>query len=183
MTAPLSILSLAFLAGVALGLATDAMGWYGLAVALVALAGSAAILRGGRSRRAMGVLVPLVFALGLVHGEGGDPRLDEIALLDGQTVMLTGVVVADPLDAGAGEDIRVAVEQVGVGSESAEFPGEVRLRTQPGVRFSYGDRVRGIVTLRALRLGSRGSPFEVYLAERGISATGTLREAELLASG
>ena len=183
MTAPLSILSLAFLAGVALGLATDAMGWYGLAVALVALAGSAAILRGSRSRRAMGVLVPLVFALGLVHGEGGDPRLDEIALLDGQAVMLTGVVVADPLDAGAGEDIRVAVEQVGVGSESAEFPGEVRLRTEPGVRFSYGDRVRGVVTLRALRLGSRGSPFEVYLAERGISATGTLREAELLASG
>ncbi len=141
------------------------------------------VLRGGLLHVLLGVLGPLIFIAGLLYVDDAGPDPGSIVRVAGSEVLITGIVVVDPTLAATGVDIRVAVEEVRLGGESGPFDGDLLLRTEPGVIFSYGDRIRGTTSLRTLDLAGSGTAFETYLAERGVSATGFLRDAELLAHG
>jgi competence protein ComEC len=180
MTSPLLVVSLAFLAGAACGLGLDSGTWIGLAVGVVAVLGATTAWQGGRRRILLGTLGPLLFIAGMVYADNSGPEQGSIVGVAGTEVVVTGVVVSDPTVAGTGVDIRVAVERVAVGGETASLEGDVLLRTEPGVVFAYGDRIQGTTSLRSLDLGGSGTAFETYLAERGVSATGFLQDAELV---
>lgn len=151
------------------------------AVAAAAAGGLLLFALGGP--RSLALLGPLLFALGLVQGGGTFAPAGPIVAVSGHDVELRGLVVADPTLAGSGQDLRIAVRELRVGGESQESGGVVLLRSEAGVSFRYGDEIAGMVTLESLDLSERGSQFERYLAERGVSATGFLRSAVLVSTG
>ena len=174
------MLCVSFLCGAGTALSLEETGAI-ILVAGVAAAGLIVIARGGPSSLAL--VGPLLFALGVIQAGGSLAPAGALVAVSGSDVELRGLVVADPTIAGAGQDLRIAVSELRIGGESRASAGVVLLRTEPGVSFRYGDGVRGLVSLELLDLSERGSDFERYLAERGISATGFLRSAVLVSSG
>ena len=177
--APLMLASLAFVAGVA-----TATGFASTAVELGVLAGIAAaggVIASQRQRclLALGLLLPLLFAAGLGRADDGAPQPGSIADLTGRRLEITGVLLEDAARGGRDQEFRLAAESVALGSERLRVEGTVLLRAPLGPSYRYGDRVRVIVTLRALP-DDRASAFRDFLADRGISATGTAGDVTVL---
>ena len=180
MRAPLLILALAFFAGVAVATGFASGEVELAALALVATAATVAALasrtRGGV---VLATLAALLFALGLARADEGTPDLGALASFAGREVLLEGVVESDPVVRGSAQEVRLAAERVSLGAESASVDGDALIRTGPGTRLRYGDRLQVRVALRAVAADG-GTAFEDYLAERGIAATGFAREVTIL---
>lgn len=180
MRSPLLMLCVSFLGGTAAALS---LGPTAEAAAVAAAAGSGLMLFARSGPRSLALLGPLLFALGVIQGGGAFVPAGPIVAVSGHDVELRGLVVADPTLAEGGQDLRIAVRELRLGGEVRDSAGVVLLRTEPSVAFRYGDEVAGQVTLESLDLSERGSEFERYLAERGVSATGFLRSAVLVSAG
>lgn len=171
MRSPLLLLSLAFFAGVAVATGFDAAGVELAVLVVVALGAAAVALRGQRGETLLALSVALLFALGLARAADGPADLGGIAAFAGRELRVEGVVESDPVTRGSDQEVRLAVAAVSAGAERVTTDGDVLLRTGPGVRLAYGDRIEAAAGWRAVP-PSAGTPFEDYLAERGIGATG-----------
>ena len=183
MSTPLTMLALAFFAGVAAGTGFAATTEASL---LVAVALAAGVVAGLGQRRALILVlaVTALFGLGLLRVP--DPPTPAAVLADigpDRSVEISGVVSADPQPRPPGQEVRLVVDKIAIGAERVSIQATILLRTPPGSRFSYGDRIQGQARLHRLLGGGRGAELDTYLAERGIEATGAFLDAELLSSG
>ncbi len=183
MTSPLLLLALAFFAGVAVATASASTTLEIVVLALVTVGGSIPLLLRRPPLALLGVLAATLFALGLLHaGDTLAPRGSVAAIAAERTVQITGVISADPIRRGATEELRLSTESVAIGAESVPADGDLLLQAPLGPAYRYGDRIRATVELRPLP-AQGGSDFENYLSERGITASGFLRNVEILARG
>lgn len=179
MRSPLLILSLSFFTGVAIATGFAAPGVEIGAALAAAIAAAIVVLRSGRSGAILAVAAAGLFALGLLHAADGPPVPGSVGAFTGRTVVVEGVVEADPVTRGSGREVRLSVEAVSLGSERRPAGGDVLLRIGPGVEVGYGDRLRAQAGLRPVR-SQEATAFEDYLAERGITATGFARDVSIL---
>ncbi len=168
----LTLLALAFLAGAA-------MASRGVPPAHIAL--PAAVLAGvrlaaTRSRRQAGaaeiIALAVLVGLGGWLYAGGHARLAPLDLAPhaGRLVSLEGVIVGDPVRAGAGQVVVLRVRYIGQGQDRTPARGLVQCRLGPKVRLEVGDRVLVRGHLRRPRRAGNPGEFDarMYLAARGV---------------
>ena len=211
-------LALAWLAGVALHLQQAALPplWVNVAVlaggALVLLAlltrlarrpaGPAAKHGAARaappSRGGVVLAAALIGAALLGWGASGwraSIRLAEVlpVALEGQDIVVTGVVASLPLRSAAGLRFRFAVDAASLRGQSIELPPTLALGwytgfhedaalSQPQSELRAGQRWRFTVRLRQPHgnVNPHGFDYELYLFEQGVRAVGYVRDAPAL---
>ena len=191
--AALAALALAWLGGIGVQLQqrelADAATLAALLVAAMAALAAAALAH----RRAWRVLVPpAVAALGFVWATAlAAQRLHEVLpqALEGQDIELVGVVASLPRQLSAGVRFTFEVEQALWRGEPVRVPRRVSLgwygdradgpaAAGPAFDVESGQRWRLTARLRAPhgQLNPHGFDFELWLFERGVRATGYVRD-------
>jgi competence protein ComEC len=188
----LAALGLAFVAGVALQLAEPSLmpGSLYLAVAGAALPALAAAWRW---RRTFVVGVVAMAALGFGSaGWRADARLRDAlpTQLEGQDLLVTGVVAGLPQRGPSGVRFRFDVEQASLDGRPVALPSRLALGWYGGFHEDAGlsSAQQGLGAGQRWRLGLRlrqphgnlnphGFDYELSLFEQGVRATGTVRDA------
>lgn len=172
---PLLFCSLAFIAGAALAVwgAGPAAVHAGLAATaaacLVAAWQTPSRKRRNRLNFALLLLAPVAFYAGYWHADRSGGASAELAIPTEQEVSISGVVVRDPVARFGGTDLRVRVDRVMLGNESAAADAVVQLRVPPGGGVELGDRVAARTVLEPIA-GVDGD-YLAYLEREGVAAT------------
>ena len=191
----LAALMLAWLGGVALQLQERALQPLGVYVGavLVAALGIAAALRWRRAFVA-GFVGAALLAAG-ASGWRASLRLAELLppALEGQDLVVTGVVASLPQQGSSGLRFRFAVDEATLSGQPVSVPPLIALGwykgfhedavlTQPQSELRAGQRWRFTVRLRQPHgnLNPHGFDYELYLFEQGVRATGYVRDAPTL---
>ena len=188
-------LALAWLAGVALHLREQALlplAVYGAALAIGALG----LIAAWRWRRAFvaGVIGAVLLGAG-ASGWRASMRLAEAlpAPLEGQDLVVTGVVASLPQLGASGLRFRFRVDEASLGSRTVSVPATIALGwykgfhedavlSQPQSELRAGQRWRFTVRLRQPHgnINPHGFDYELYLFEQGVRATGYVRDVPAL---
>ena len=159
-----------------------------LALAL-ALAGAAWHWRGSTAGLAMALSAALLFGWCATHGRASARLADRLAsALEGQDIVLTGSVASLPREGPDGTRFVFAVEQASLRGEPVQVPAQLSLGWYrafdedpllggPAEAVRAGQRWRLPVRLRQPHgtLNPHGFDLELWLFERGIGASGTVR--------
>lgn len=175
---PLLWLSLAFVAGIALGrqVTLETRWWLALAGGALAAAIVARLLtvRRGRPLAVHLLLLPVALLLGAARYQAAQPALDPffIAWYNDRPydVLVTGYVDAPPDRRDSYTNLKLQVEFIDTGNESPlPCHGRLLARVDPDFDFRYGDRVRLRGSLRTPPENEEFS-YRDYLARYGIHA-------------
>ena len=188
----LAALALAWLAGVAIHLQQRTLWPAPLYIASL-LVGAACLFAAWRWRRAF--LVALVGALvcgAAASGWRAAQRIDDVlpAGLEGQDVVVTGIVASLPQQGAAGLRFRFEVESASRQGAKVQLPERLALGwykgfhedavlSEPQRALRAGQRWRFTVRLRQPHgsLNPHGQDYELSLFEQGVRATGAVRDA------
>ncbi len=185
-------LALAWLAGNAVHLQQAVLTPVGVCVGAVSL-GGLGVAAGWRWQRAgIAALIGVALVAWGTDGWRADSRLaDALApALEGQELVLTGVVSSLPQRSLTGTRFRFDVEAAARGGEPVHVPPHLLLgwykgfhddasAVQPGAELRAGQRWRLSVKLRRPHgnLNPYGFDYELYLFEQNLRATGYVRDA------
>jgi competence protein ComEC len=185
-------LGLAWLAGVALQLQQRELA-LPTSYALVAGLGACALAASWRWRRAFafGVLGLTLLAFGVTGLRAGWRMAESLpAVLEGQDILVDGVVASLPQAGANGVRFRFQVERAVLQGQSVHLPSLLALGwyrgwhedaalSQPHSELRAGQRWRFTVRLRRPHgnVNPHGFDYELYLFELGVGATGYVRDS------
>lgn len=171
---PLLLCSLAFIAGAAVAVwgANPAAVYAGLAATAAACLAAAwqtpARNRRNRLNFALLLLAPAAFYAGYWHADRSAGATAELAMPADQEVSISGVAVRDPVARFGGIDLRLRVDRVMLGGESAAADAVVQVRVPPGSAAELGDRIAARTVLEPIAGGA--DDYFAHLEREGVAA-------------
>jgi competence protein ComEC len=176
-------LGIAWLVGIGIAVVADLPVWLWLAAAALSLVSALLLRRQPESR--LWLLACSALFLGSARYMAAEPQIDpeHVAYFNGQEVVLTGLVAAEPDLHDRVLNLRLEAESIiEPGGNSRPVEGAVRLSTSPFQSIAYGTRLRVTGRLETPP-GDPEFSYREYLARQGIHSQMNRPSIEILTEG